>query len=146
MLKEKIKAPDFELLDQYNELHTLQKYKGKWVVIYFYPRDNSPGCTIEAKDFKDNIDKIKMLNAEVMGISPDSQLSHKKFSDKYNLPMTLLSDAEKEVIKKYHADGIITKRISYLINPEGVIEKAYPSVNPGKHAEDILNDLENLRK
>src|SRR3989304_2926666 len=108
MLKEKIKAPDFNLIDQNNKIHTLSDYKGKWIVIYFYPRDNSPGCTTEAKNFRDNVDKFKRLNAEVIGISPDSPLSHKKFADQYNLPITLLSDPGKEVIKKYHAGGIIT--------------------------------------
>ncbi|MCL5071318.1 MAG: peroxiredoxin [Actinobacteria bacterium] len=144
MLKEKIKAPDFELTDQNNKLHKLDDYKGRWIVIYFYPRDNSPGCTTEAKNFRDNIDKFAKLNAKVIGISPDSPLSHKKFADQYNLPIILLSDPGKEVIKKYYAGGIITKRVSYLINPEGIIEKAYPMVNPARHAEDILNDLEDL--
>ncbi|HEY4696094.1 MAG TPA: peroxiredoxin [Candidatus Hydromicrobium sp.] len=146
MLKEKIKAPDFKLIDQNNKFHTLLDYKGKWAAIYFYPRDNSPGCTTEAKNFRDNVDKFKRLNAEVIGISPDSPLSHKKFADQYNLPITLLSDPGKEVIKKYHAGGIITKRVSYLINPEGLIEKAYPTVNPAKHAEEILSDLEEFSK
>ena len=145
MLKEKIKAPDFKLVDQNNKFHTLLDYKGKWVVIYFYPRDNSPGCTTEAKNFRDNVDKFKSLNAIVIGISPDSPLSHKKFAEQYNLSITLLSDPGKEVINKYLAGGIITKRISYLINPEGIIEKIYPTVNPARHAEEILSDLEDLK-
>ena len=145
MLKEKTKAPDFNLRDQNNKFHTLLDYKDKWVVIYFYPRDNSPGCTTEAKNFRDNIEKFKRLNAIVIGISPDSTLSHKKFVDQYNLPITLLSDPGKEIIKKYFAAGVITKRISYLINPEGIIEKAYPTVNPARHAEEILSDLEDLK-
>ena len=144
MLKEKIKAPDFDLMDQNNEFHTLADYSGKWVAIYFYPRDNSPGCTTEAKNFRDNIDKFKSLNAEVVGISPDSPASHKKFADQYDLPITLLSDPAKEVIRKYQASGIITRRISYLISPEGIIERSYPTVNPAKHAEEILNDLQDL--
>jgi peroxiredoxin Q/BCP len=142
MLKEKIKAPDFELKDQNNESHRLEDYRGKWVAIYFYPRDNSPGCTTEAKNFRDNIDKFKSLNAKVIGISPDSPACHKKFADQYDLPITLLSDPTKGVIRKYQAAGIITKRISYLINPEGMIEKSYPTVNPAKHAEEIINDLQ----
>jgi peroxiredoxin Q/BCP len=144
MLKEKIKAPDFELRDQNDESHSLEDYRGKWVAIYFYPRDNSPGCTTEAKNFRDNIDKFKSLNAEVVGISPDSPASHKKFADQYDLPIALLSDPTKEVIRKYQAAGIITKRISYLISPEGMIERSYPTVNPAKHAEEILNDLQDL--
>jgi len=145
MLKEKIKAPDFDLMDQNNEFHTLADYSGKWVAIYFYPRDNSPGCTTEAKNFRDNIDKFKSLNAEVIGISPDSPASHKNFADQYDLPITLLSDPAKEVIRKYQAAGIITRRISYLIDPEGMIERSYPTVNPAKHAEEILSDLEDLK-
>jgi len=145
MLKEKTKAPDFKLEDQNNKIHTLMEYRNKWLVIYFYPKDNSPGCTTEAKNFRDNIEKFKRLNAKVIGISPDSPLSHKKFAKQYSLSITLLSDPDKEVINKYLAGGIITKRISYLIDPEGVIEKAYSTINPARHAEQILNDLEDLR-
>jgi len=145
MLKEKTKAPGFKLEDQNNKIHTLMDYKDKWVVIYFYPRDNSPSCTTEAKNFSDNIEKFERLNAKVIGISPDSPLSHKKFAKQYNLSITLLSDPGKEVINKYIANGIITKRISYLISPEGIIEKAYPTVNPARHAEEILNDLYDLK-
>lgn len=145
MLKENVSAPGFKLIDQNNKIHTLSDYKGKWIVIYFYPRDNSPGCTREAKNFRDNIDKFKKLNTKVIGISPDSPLSHKKFTDQYNLSIILLSDPEKEVISKYHAGGIITKRISYLIDPDGIIKKVYPTVNPAKHAEEILGDLEEFR-
>ncbi len=144
MLNEKNKAPDFNLADQDNNDHSLSDYKGKWIVLYFYPKDNSPGCTTEAKNFSDSIDKFKQLNAEVIGISPDSPSSHKKFVQKYDIPVILLSDPKKEVIKKYHAAGFITKRISYLINPQGMIEKKYLSVNPAKHAEEILDDLKAL--
>lgn len=144
MLKEKIKAPSFKLMDQNNKFNSLSDYKGKWVVIYFYPKDNSPGCTKEAINFRDNIDKFKKLNTEIIGISPDSPESHKKFINKYNLNIILLSDPGKEIIKKYEAGGFITKRISYLIDPDGMILKSYPSVNPVKHAEEILKDLEEL--
>ncbi len=144
MLKEKTKAPGFELIDQNDKNHTLADYKGKWVVLYFYPRDNTPGCTKEAANFRDNIKRFKKLNAVVIGISPDSPASHKKFMDKHSLPLTLLSDPKKEVIGKYQAKGIVTKRISYLIDPEGIIKKAYAKVNPARHAEEILNDLESI--
>jgi peroxiredoxin Q/BCP len=144
MLKEKNKAPDFKLMDQNNKLNSLSDYKGKWVVIYFYPKDNSPGCTREAMNFRDNINKFKKLNSEVIGISPDSPESHKKFIGKYDLDLTLLSDPQKKIINKYNAGGIITKRISYLIDSDGMIVKAYPSVNPARHAEEILNDLKAL--
>jgi thioredoxin-dependent peroxiredoxin len=146
MLKENSKAPDFNLPDQNNTYHTLADYKDKWIVIYFYPKDNSPGCTIEAKNFRDNINKFRKLNAEVIGISPDLPDSHKIFTDTFNLPITLLSDPARKTIRDYHASGFITKRISYLVGPDGLIKKFYSSVNPAKHAEEILNDLEELEK
>ncbi|MHB1348055.1 MAG: peroxiredoxin [Candidatus Humimicrobiaceae bacterium] len=142
MLKENSKAPDFKLPDKDNNMHSLSDYMGKWVVLYFYPKDDTPGCTKEAANFRDNIDKFKSLNVEVLGISSDTIESHKKFIDKFDLNITLLSDVKKEVIDKYHAKGIITKRISYLINPEGLIGKVYPKVNPSLHAQEILNDLQ----
>ena len=144
-LKEGMKPPSFEGIDQNGKVVRLEDFAGKKVVLYFYPRDNSPGCTTEAKNFRDNIEKFKRLNAKVIGISPDSPLSHKKFAEQYNLSITLLSDPGKEVINKYLAGGIITKRISYLISPEGIIEKIYPTVNPARHAEEILSDLEDLK-
>jgi len=145
MLREKTKAPDFNLMDQNNKSHSLKDFKDKWVVIYFYPRDNSPGCTTEAKNFRDNVAKFKNYNSEIIGISPDPPVSHKQFIDKFNLSITLLSDPGKDVIRKYHAGGIITKRISYLVDQDGIIQKAYPAVNPARHAEEILSDLEDLR-
>lgn len=144
MLEEKTKAPNFTLVDQNNKSHSLLDYKGKWVLVYFYPKDNSPSCTTEAKNFRDNIEKFKRLNTEVIGISPDSPSSHKNFSHKYGIPLTLLADPEKEAIRKYHAGGWVTKRISYLINPDGIIEKVYPMVDPAKHAEEILRELKVL--
>ena len=105
MLREMTVAPSFELLDQNKKVHNLENYKGQWVLIYFYPKDDSPGCTKEAANFRDNIDKFKNLNVNIIGISSDSTESHKKFTEKYNLPITLLSNPEKEVIGKYHAKG-----------------------------------------
>ncbi len=145
MLKEKIKAPDFNLKDQNNNFHSLSDYKEQWVVIYFYPKDNCPSSITEAKNFNEHVEKFNDFNAKVIGISPDSALIHKKFAEQYNLSITLLADPKKEIIKKYEAAGIITNRITYLINPEGQIEKTYPRVNPSKHAEEILGDLEDQR-
>ena len=145
MLKENSKAPYFDLKDQDNGAHSLEDYAHKWFVAYFYPKDGSPSCIKEAINFKDNLSRFKEFDVEVLGISPDSTASHKTFSDKYGIPLTLLSDPQKEMIKKYHAKGIITKRISYLIGPGAEIKKAYPSVNPGNHAEEILNDLKTLK-
>lgn len=141
MLKESTKAPDFKLPDKDNKIHSLSDYLGKWVVLYFYPKDDTPGCTKEATNFRDNIDKFKSLSVEVIGISSDTIESHKKFIEKFNLNILLLSDLRKEIIGKYGAKGVVTKRISYLINPEGVIDKVYPKVNPSLHAQEILDDL-----
>jgi len=141
MLKESTKAPDFKLPDKDNKIHSLSDYLGKWVVLYFYPKDDTPGCTKEATNFRDNIDKFKSLSVEVIGISSDFIESHKKFIEKFNLNILLLSDLRKEIIGKYGAKGVVTKRISYLINPEGVIDKVYPKVNPSLHAQEILDDL-----
>ncbi len=145
MIRVGTKAPDFNLKDQNNEIHNLTEYKGKWIVIYFYSKDFSPGSIIQAKNFNDNITKFKDFNTEIIGISADLLLNHKKLVDEYDLSLIILSDPEKNIIKSYHANGIITKRISYLIDPEGIIEKIYTSVDPGRHAEEILNDLIDLR-
>ncbi len=134
-------APDFSLTDQNGDLHQLNDYQGKWVLLYFYPKDDTPGCTVEACALRDNYDKLEKL-AVVLGVSADSIDSHKKFVEKYHLPFTLLADPPKKVIEKYGAKGTpFNKRISYLINPQGVITKVYPKVDPSQHAGEILKDL-----
>ncbi len=150
------KAPEFELLDQDGKMVKLSDYKGKWVVLYFYPKDDTPGCTTEACNFRDERESIAELgNAEVIGISKDSVKSHKKFSEKHNLNFTLLSDESMDTLKSYEAwgersmygkiyMGII--RSTYIIDPEGNIAKHYPKVNPKKHAVEIINDLKDLQK
>ncbi|MCX7589981.1 MAG: thioredoxin-dependent thiol peroxidase [Patescibacteria group bacterium] len=144
------KAPDFKLPDQDGKIHKLSDYKGKWVLIYFYPKDDTPGCTKEACEIRDNFLNFQKLNIVVLGISVDSVDSHKKFAQKYNLPFILLSDSKKEVVKKY---GVWAKkkfmgkeyegtlRTSFLINPQGKIEKIYENVKPEKHAKDVLNNF-----
>lgn len=134
-------APDFELLDQNKEKHKLSNYSEQYVLIYFYPKDDTPGCTKEACMIRDNYDAFKEKKVKVFGISADSPESHQKFIEKYHLPFTLLSDEKKEVAKLYNADGIFLKRISYLIAPGGKIEKFYPNVDPANHADEILQDL-----
>jgi peroxiredoxin Q/BCP len=124
MLSSKILAPDFSLPDQNAVDHKLSDYIGRWVLIYFYPKDDTPGCTIEACSIQDNLPKFQDLKIKVLGVSADSTSSHQKFAQKYGLNFTLLSDDKKEVIKKYEADGIFTKRFSYLIDPQGQIFKA----------------------
>ncbi len=141
MLLEKTSAPDFELPDQNTINHKLSDYRGQWVILYFYPEDDTPGCTTEACLFQDNLPNFDKLKIKVLGVSADSVGSHRKFAEKYNLNLTLLSDDKKEVIKSYGADGISVKRISYLVDPQGQIYKVYAKVKPETHAEEVLADL-----
>ncbi|OGH92054.1 MAG: hypothetical protein A2563_00480 [Candidatus Magasanikbacteria bacterium RIFOXYD1_FULL_40_23] len=142
MLEEKILAPDFTLPDQNYVNHKLSDYRGQWVLLYFYPADDTPGCTTEACNFKDNLPTFEDLKVKVFGISTDSVESHQEFVNKYSLNFTLLSDSEKEVVEKYEANGMVgTKRVSYLINPQGEIFKAYDKVKPENHVGEVLADL-----
>ncbi len=145
-----MKATDFSLPDQNGKIHTLSQYRGKWVVLYFYPKDNTPGCTKEACNFRDSFRVLEKMGAVILGVSKDSVESHLKFVKKYGLNFPILSDPEKEVIKKYKAWGKKkflgkefegTLRTSYLIDPEGEIKKVYAKVNPLSHAGEIIKDL-----
>lgn len=145
-----MKTVNFSLPDQNGKTHKLSDYKRRWVVLYFYPRDNTPGCTKEACNFRDSINKFKKLGVQILGISKDSVASHKKFAEKYNLNFPLLSDESKKVIKKYKSWGVKkfmgrefegTIRNTYLINPHGEIKKFYEKVNPLTHSQQILEDL-----
>jgi peroxiredoxin Q/BCP len=122
----------------------LSDYLGQWVLIYFYPKDNTPGCTKEACTFKSEMQRFNELKVKVIGVSADSEESHRKFIAKYGLNFTLLSDQKKDMIRAYEAAGIGTKRISYLIDPQGLIFKSYAKVNPTEHAEEVLNDVKNI--
>lgn len=142
MLQENTPAPSFSLFDETQTLRTLDSYKGSWVLLYFYPKDDTPGCTTEACAFRDNFPFYEDTGITVIGISKDSATSHIKFKEKYSLPFTLLSDTEGVIAKLYGADGLLgTKRISYLVDPQGIIKKAYPKVSPATHAEEVLHDL-----
>lgn len=147
-------APAFKLLDQDNKWHSLTDYKGKWVILYFYPKDDTPGCTTEACSFRDEYDYIQENGAVVLGMSKDSVKSHKKFAEKYNLHFPLLSDESLNTIKAYGAYGERSMygktymgiiRSTFLINPEGQIAKEYPKVTPKGHAVQIVKDLEALK-
>jgi len=146
-----MKASNFSLPDQDGTIHELSDYSGKWVVLYFYPKDDTPGCTKEACSFRDASQEFRDRGVVVLGVSKDSVASHKKFSEKYHLNFPILSDEDKRVIKAYKAwgmkkfmgkefEGII--RTTYLINPEGEIAKIYPKVNPLIHAGEVLKDIE----
>ena len=140
-------APAFKLQDQNAEWHSLEDFHGQWLAIYFYPRDDTPGCTTEACNFRDNIHAFKAIGAEVVGISVDDVDSHKEFSDKYKLPFTLLADKGGKVSKDY---GVLrdykllklASRQSFLINPEGIIVKHYDDVDPDEHTDAVLADIE----
>jgi peroxiredoxin Q/BCP len=145
-----MKAADFSLPDQNGKTHTLSQYRGKWVVLYFYPRDDTPGCTREACNFRDSFRVLEKMDVVILGVSKDLVESHRKFAKKYNLNFPLLSDPEKQVIKEYKAWGKKkflgkefegTLRTTYLIGPQGEIKKVYAKVNPLSHAGEIIKDL-----
>jgi len=149
------KAPSFSLYDQDGIKRSLKDYAGKWVVLYFYPRDDTPGCTTEACSFRDERDAIAEFgNAVVIGVSKDSVKSHKNFAEKHGLNFTLLSDESLDVIKAYGAWGERSMygrkfmgviRSTVIISPDGKITKEYPKVNPRKHAAEIIKDLQELQ-
>lgn len=143
-------APDFSLLDQDEVTHTLVQYRGKTVLLYFYPKDDTPGCTKEACMIADVHNDFNERGIVVLGVSKDSPASHKKFAAKYNLPFTLLSDQKGDAIEAYGAwqnksmfgrSSMGISRISYLIDKEGKILKVYPKVDPASHALEILKDV-----
>ncbi|MCF6264004.1 MAG: peroxiredoxin [Xanthomonadales bacterium] len=142
-------APEFKMQDQNGDWHTLENYKGKWLALYFYPKNDTPGCTTEACNFRDNIYAYKAIGAAVVGVSLDDVASHAKFASKYKLPFTLLSDADGSLSKAYHVlrDYKLIKiaaRQSFLINPQGVIVKHYEKVDPETHSEEVLEALKQL--
>jgi len=141
-----VQAPDFELMGVDLIKHSLSEYRGKWVLLYFYPKDDTPGCTKEACNFRDSFDELNEV-ITILGVSTDDIDSHRKFKEKYNLPFMILSDPEKQVIHLYQADGtLFPKRTSFLINPEGIIAKVYDKVNVNTHASQILRDIKGLQK
>lgn len=148
-----MKAPDFKLPDQDGREHSLSDYKGKFLVVYFYPKDDTPGCTKEACSFRDNSQEFEKLGVKLVGISKDTVKSHKKFEGKYKLNFPFLSDPEHKVIESYGAwgkkkfmgreyEGI--RRNTYIVDPEGEIVKKYENVNPLTHSGQILKDLQEL--
>jgi thioredoxin-dependent peroxiredoxin len=151
LLKEGDKAPDFTALDQAGKTIKLSDLKGKKVIVYFYPKDNTPGCTAEACNLRDNYDELIQRGFEVIGISPDNENSHKKFREKYNLPFHLLADTEKKILKTYGAwgekkmygktyEGVL--RTTYVVNENGMIGKVIAKVDTKDHAKQILKELE----
>ncbi len=140
------KARDFTAQDQNGQSHSLQDYANQWLLLYFYPKDFTPGCTAEACALRDNFSELKK-HCQVVGVSADSAVSHKKFQAKYDLPFTLLADPQRKLIKSYGANGIIfSRRVSFLIDPQSKIRKIYNQVKPAEHATQVLEDLRSLSK
>ena len=142
-------APAFNLQDQNGEWHALENYRGQWLAVYFYPRDDTPGCTKEACNFRDNIYAFKAIGAAVVGISVDDVESHKEFSDKYKLPFTILADEDGQTARAYGVlrDYKLVKlasRQSFLVSPEGEIAKHYDDVDPDTHTDEVLADIKAL--
>lgn len=153
MLKAGDKAPEFNLPDQNGVMHDLNNLKGKWVFLYFYPKDDTTGCTTEACSVRDNFKQLTDKGVQVFGVSVDSVKSHKKFEQKYDLNFTLLSDEAKEVVERYDVwkektmygkKYMGTMRTSFLINPEGEIAKVYENVKPEEHLEEVIADLKKI--
>ncbi len=146
LLKVGQKAPDFSLSDSNGKIHQLKDYEGKIVVLYFYPKDDTPGCTAEACNLRDNFDTLLSRDIVVLGVSFDDQKSHKKFAKKYDLPFPILSDTEKKVADLYGAKGPITgllvaKRVTYVIGKDGRILYVIKKVDTKNHASQILSLL-----
>jgi peroxiredoxin Q/BCP len=141
------KAPDFATVDQSGARVSLKDFRGKKVVLYFYPKDDTPGCTKEACSFRDGFSKFRRRKIEILGVSVDDEKSHKKFAEKYDLPFRLLADAEKRIVKDYGVWGekslygrkyMGTNRVTYVIDEQGKIAAVWPKVKPDGHADEIL--------
>ena len=154
MIEEGKKAPAFSLKNQDGKTVKLSDFAGKAVVLYFYPKDDTPGCTTEACAFRDEHSKLQKAGAVVLGVSPDSEARHQKFIGKYELPFSLLADTEHAVAEKYGAWGEKSLygrkymgifRVSYLIGPDGKVAKAWPKVKPADHAAEVLEAVKALK-
>lgn len=150
VLKTGDKAPDFKLADQQGNETKLSDFKGRKVVLYFYPKDDTPGCTKEACDFRDSMAQLKKLGAEVIGVSNDDEKSHQKFIEKFKLPFPLLCDVDKKVSSDYGVYGLKSFmgkeyygiiRSTFIIDGNGIIEKIFYKANPERHAEEVISAL-----
>jgi len=147
-------APDFSLPDQNDNTVALSSFKGKWIVLYFYPKDDTPGCTTEACNFQNALPDFSTIDAVVLGVSKDPVKKHKKFVDKYNLQFTLISDENGTVCEDYETwvkknmygrEYMGINRSTYLVDPQGKIAKVYPKVKPKEHHTEVLADLNELK-
>jgi peroxiredoxin Q/BCP len=142
-------APDFALVDQNGQIHELADYAGQWVVVYFYPKDDTPGCTTQACEFRDDVVQFRQLGARLLGVSLDSQRSHRRFAEKHGLPFPLLADTNGSVAKAYGSlmgfgPVKLAKRHTFVIAPDGRIAKIYRSVDPKRHSDAVIADLRTL--
>lgn len=142
-------APEFELPDQDGQLHSLEDYRDQWVVLYFYPKDETPGCTTEACEFRDNIFAFRDLGVQILGVSLDDVESHKAFAKNHNLPFPLLADSDGETSTAYGVKTrmfgmTVAKRQTFIIGPDGDIAKHYEKVKPDEHSAELLADLKEL--
>ncbi len=148
-IKEGDPAPGFELRDQNGQLHSLEDYRDKWVAVYFYPKDDTPGCTTEACEFRDDIFAFKELDCQILGVSLDDEVSHKAFADKYSLPFPLLADTDGTTSEAYGVKAkmfgvTVARRQTFLIDPSGRVAKHYAKVDPDTHSKQVLADLKAL--
>ncbi len=148
-----MKAPDFNLADETGKMHTLADYKGKKVLLYFYPKDMTPGCTVEAQCLRERMNDLKALGVEVLGVSTDSVESHLKFKEKEHLNFHLLADVEKKLVNELQIwkektfmgrKFMGTSRESFLIDEKGIIIKHYAKVTPKEHADEVIRDVKGL--
>ena len=142
-------APAFSLADQSGKTRTLAEFRGKWVVLYFYPKDDTPGCTEEACKFRDDIFALAQMGAQVIGVSLDDSASHAQFAKKYSLPFPLLADLSGAVTASYGAlpqGSRYAKRYTFLVDPAGIVAKTYTSVETSRHSIEVIEDLKRLTK
>jgi len=148
-LQEGSAAPAFRLQDQNSKWHSIEDYKGKWLVLYFYPKDDTPGCTTEACNFRDDIMVFRKMGVTILGVSTDDVESHQEFAEKHSLPFPLLADTSGDVSATYAGFKLLdilklANRKTYLIGPDGTIAKRYDTVDPDKHSAQIMADLKTL--
>lgn len=142
-------APEFRLPDQNGKIHSLGDYRGKWLVLYFYPKDDTPGCTEQACKFRDDLHQLTAMGAQVVGVSVDDTSSHAQFAKKYNLPFPLLADTKGEVAERYGSIldlGVVkfARRNTFLIDPQGRIAKVYLKADTSRNSREVIDDLKAL--
>jgi peroxiredoxin Q/BCP len=142
-------APDFKVIDQHNQSQSLSNYRGKWVVLYFYPKDETPGCTTEACAYRDDFNQVKKLGGVVIGVSIDDATSHAEFAANHHLPFPLLADKDGSISRSYGSERNLlgyklAKRNTFIIDPNGKIAKVYESVDAGENPKEVIADLTQL--